>query len=95
VTGPVGGGFPAAFDLHGLFVVPEIALAAEHGPEGVFGDGFGDDVGGAEEDDAAFVAGFCQAGLDRAGGMADDLQVGGCGHVFFGDEGRPPGGDHD
>ena len=95
MTGPVGGGFPAAFDLHGVFVGPEVALTAEHGPERVFGNGFGDYVGGTEEHDTALVAGFCQAGLDRAGGMTDDLQVFGCGYVFFGDEGRTPGGDHD
>jgi len=78
-----------------VFVRPEIALTAQHGPERVFGDRFGDDIGGAEQHDAAFVAGFCQAGFYRAGGVADDLKVLGCGYVFFGDEGRSPGGDHD
>ena len=77
------GRFPAAFGLHYLFVGEEVALTAQHGPERVFSDGLGDDIGGAEEHDPAFMAGGGQAGLDRAGGMADDLQVVGGGYMFL------------
>ena len=93
VTGPVVGRFPAAFGLHYFFVGEEIALTAQHGPERVFGDGLGDHVGSAEEHDPAFMAGGGQAGLDRTGGMADDLQVIGCGYMLLSDLGGSPGGD--
>ena len=39
------------------------------------------------------MAGGGQAGLDRTGGMADDLQVIGCGYMLLSDRGGSPGGD--
>ncbi|MCY4091915.1 MAG: hypothetical protein OXF62_13945 [Caldilineaceae bacterium] len=39
------------------------------------------------------MAGGGETGLDRAGGVADDLKFVCCGDVLLGDLGRAPGGD--
>ena len=96
VTGPVvRAGFQPRSAFITFFVGEEIALSAQHRPERIFRHGFGDHVGGAEEHDAAFMTGWRQSGLDRAGGMADDLQVVGNGHMLLGDQWGSPGGDDD